>query len=89
MALSLTGVVLRFSLPVSVRTWNAGSDVGLDPREMGLVARDLLGLSLGRGESPVLIGRDKASGRSTILVGEEDDDEIVSLAGGGALGRLA
>jgi len=88
MALSLTGVVLRFSLPVSVRTWNAGSDVGLDPREMGLVARDLLGLSRGRGEPPVLIGRNKASGGSTFSVGAEDDEDV-SLTGGGALGRLA
>lgn len=92
--LSLIGAVLGLSLPVSVRTWNAGDVVGLDPRrnvgEMGLVARDLLGLSRGRGEPPVLKGRNKAWGWKTSLVGEEDTGkDVASLPGGGALGRLA
>lgn len=57
--------------------------------EMGLVASDLLGLSRGRGDPPVLKGRNKAWGGNTFLVGEEDTGDNVSLPGGGALGRLA
>jgi hypothetical protein len=82
--------VLGFSLPVSVRTWDA-ADIGLDPRrnvgEMGLVASDLLGLS--RGGCPMLKGRNKAWGGSTFLVGEDTGDDVVLLSGGSALGRLA
>lgn len=77
--MSLTGDVLGFSLPVSVRTCDGGL-VG----DMGLGARDLLGLSRGRGEPPVIKGRNKALGGNTSL-----EDEVVSLLGGGALGRLA
>jgi len=55
--------------------------------EMGLGASDLVGLSRGRGGPPALEGRNKASGGEVFLVGEEDD--VVSLPGGGALGRLA
>jgi len=89
--LSLIVVPGLFSLPVDVRSWNAG-DVGLDPRrnvgEIGLlVARDLLGLSRGRGVTPVLKGR---RGEKIFLVGEEDTGGDISLLPGGcALGRLA
>lgn len=55
--------------------------------EMGLVARDLLGLSRGRGVPPVLKGR---RGENIFLVGEEDTgDDVWLLPGGCALGRLA